>query len=151
VVGIVMPVVILAGGLVAGVMMWTQLGGWPLMSSLPPGDYVYTHAFFSTRFDPFMPACMMLAMVGDLVLVGMLGGVLPAAICAVAALLSATCIVISLWKNVPVNRWMRTLDPACPPAELATVRRRWGEWNRVRAILAVVSFGLNCTVLADLL
>ena len=107
-VGIVMPVVILASGLAAGVMMWTQLGGWPLMSSLPPGEYVYTHAFFSTRFDPFMPACMLLATAGDVVLAAAERTALTAAACALAGLLSIVCIGISLTKNVPVNRWMRT-------------------------------------------
>jgi uncharacterized membrane protein len=151
--GPLLSLVVLAGGFAAGVMMWTQLGGWPLLSSLPPDRYVFTHAFFAGRYDPFMPACMLVASVGDLVLAVLVREAAGRALFAVAGLLSVVCIGISLFKNVPVNRWIRTLDPDNLPADFATLdpRPSWGRWNRIRALLAVVSFAINCVALPTLL
>jgi uncharacterized membrane protein len=151
VLAVLLPVVVLASGLAAGVMMWTQLGGWPLMSSLSPERYVYTHAFFSTRFDPFMPACMLITAIGAVVLAAWVSAAVTKALFLLVAVLTVGSIAISIVKNVPVNRWIRTLDPENLPADFPAIRRRWGDWNRVRAALAVASFGATCVALATLL
>ena len=72
--GLVFPVVLLCNGFAAGVLAWGQLGGWPLMRSLPDPEYVELHRFFSTRYDPFMPICMIVTIVGDLILAPLLPG-----------------------------------------------------------------------------
>ncbi|GIF07075.1 hypothetical protein Asi03nite_46130 [Actinoplanes siamensis] len=147
------PVVLLAAGLAAGVMMWTQLGGWPLLSTLPPDRYVYTHAFFAGRYDPFMPACMLVAGAGDVALAVLVEPPPARWLFALAGLLGALCIAISISRNVPVNRWIRTLDPDNLPADFAAVdpRRSWGGWNRLRAVLSIAAFALNCLALTALL
>lgn len=148
---VLVPVVVLTAGLAGGVMMWTQLGGWPLMSSMTPENYVYTHRFLSTRYDPFMPACMLITAAGAATLAVVVHAPLTRTLFALVSVLSVTTIGISLRKNVPVNRWMHTLDPARPPDDLPLVRRRWGSWNRVRAVLSVTAFALTCAALATLL
>jgi uncharacterized membrane protein len=62
-------------------------------------------------------------------------------------------IVISLTKNVPVNRWVRTLDPDHLPADFAQrdPRRPWAAWNRARTVLTVLALCANCLALALLL
>ena len=150
---ILLPPVVLAGGMAAGVMMWTQLGGWPLLASLPPNQYVATHAFFTTRYDPFMPICMVVAALGDVVLAVVADQAVAQSLAGIAAVLSVCSVVISLSKNVPVNKWLRTLDADRLPADFDTVdpRKFWGRWNRVRAVLAVTAFAANCLALGALL
>ncbi|OXM55198.1 DUF1772 domain-containing protein [Amycolatopsis alba] len=150
--GLLLPLVLLANGLAAGVLVGTQLGGWPLLRGLPPDRYVQAHAFFATRYDPFMPVCFVVTFAGDLALVFADDGPRRVAF-GVAALLTVTAMVISLVKNVPVNKWLRTLDPDNLPADFARLdpRKHWGAWNRVRGTLSVLAFALNCAALGFLL
>jgi uncharacterized membrane protein len=57
---------------------------------------------------------------------------------------------VSIVKNVPVNKWMRTLDPDRLPTDFddRDPRRYWGFWNRVRSFLAVTALVANCAALA---
>ncbi|GAB2721616.1 anthrone oxygenase family protein [Kitasatospora kifunensis] len=147
------PLVVLLNGLAAGVLLGTQLGGWPLLAALPPDRYVHAHAFFATRYDPAMPICLLGTLVGDLLLG--LGGQQAAArlLCLVAALLAAATIAISITKNVPINKWIGTIDPENLPENFAELdpRGRWGPWNRRRSVLAVLALVANCAALSVLL
>ncbi|GAA2150519.1 DUF1772 domain-containing protein [Kitasatospora kazusensis] len=147
------PLVVLLNGLAAGVLLGTQLGGWPLLASLPPDRYVHAHAFFATRYDPAMPICLLGTLAGDLVL-GLGGSQTPARVlCLAAALLAAATVAISITKNVPVNRWIRTIDPDNLPENFADLdpRGSWGPWNRRRSLLAVLALAANCAALSALL
>ena len=140
------PLVLLANGLSAGVLVGTQLGGWPLLVALPPDRYVYAHAFFSTRYDPFMPICLIVTVLGDAAL-AVFGAASPVRVSqALAALLALAVAVVSVTINVPVNRWIRTVDPDRLPADFAELDPRpgWGRWNRVRSLLAVLALVANC-------
>ncbi|HEX4221146.1 MAG TPA: DUF1772 domain-containing protein [Pseudonocardiaceae bacterium] len=151
---LVIPIVLVANGLAAGVLIGTQLGTWQLMVSQPPAQYVRTHAFYATRFDPFMPICLILTVVGDAALsVVDHGGAGERALHLLAGLLALVTVTISIVKNVPVNKWMRTLDPEDLPADFAArdPRRFWGFWNRVRGFLAVTALLANCVALAIVL
>lgn len=143
---VLIPVVLLASGLAAGVLMGTQLGGWPLLESLPPNRYVQAHAFLSTRYDPFMPICFVVTAVGDGVLAGLADDVRTAALFGTATVLALGTVVVSLAKNVPVNKWIRTLDPEDLPEDFAErdPRRHWGSWNWARTALAALAALVNC-------
>lgn len=150
---VVVPLVLLANGLAAGVLLGTQLGGFPLLAALPADRYVQAHAFFSTRYDPVMPICFGVTIVGCLV-----GAVIAEhtgvrVLLAAAALAALATVTISFAKNVPVNKWVRTLDPDNLPADFARVdpRRHWGFWNSVRTALATLALVANCGALALLL
>jgi len=150
---IVTPLVLLANGLAAGVLMGTQLGGWPLLAALPPDRYVHAHAFFATRYDPFMPACLIVTLLGDALLAVVTPDPAVRSLYALAALLALSTVSISLAKNVPINKWVQTLDPDRLPADFDRQDPRpvWGRWNRTRSWLAVFALLLNCTALALLL
>nr|CAM34341.1 hypothetical protein [Streptomyces tendae] len=147
---VVVPLVLLANGLAAGVLVGTQLGGWPLLAALPPDRYVHAHAFFAGRYDPFMPVCFIGTLLGDVLLAGGQAPCAARVLFAVGALLTATAMVVSVTKNVPVNRWIRTLDPEALPADFAgrDPRAKWGAWNRTRCVLAVFALLLNAAGLA---
>jgi uncharacterized membrane protein len=141
---VVLAVVLAANGLAAGVLAGTVLGGVPLLMSLPPDRYVQAHAFNADKYDPFMPACLLITVIGDAVVAAFdrsAGAVLPA----VAGLLALGTVSISVTKNVPVNRWIRTLDPDALPADWDRIdpRQRWGWWNRLRTTTAVAAFLVN--------
>ncbi|GAA2637526.1 hypothetical protein GCM10010399_83410 [Dactylosporangium fulvum] len=147
------PLVLLASGLAGGVLVGAQLGGYPLLASLPPAQYVHAHAFFATRYDPFMPICLLGTVAGDLALAVTVGESGPRAGFAVGALLAACTVAVSVTKNVPINRWVRGLQEraeqlAASPAELFERRQRWGRWNSVRCCLAVLALAANCFALA---
>ncbi|MFE9470352.1 DUF1772 domain-containing protein [Streptomyces griseofuscus] len=150
---VVAPLVVLLNGLGAGVLLGTQLGGWPLLAALPPDRYVHAHAFFATRYDPAMPICLLGTVVGDLALAA--GGQEAAArlLYLTAGVLAAATVTISLAKNVPINRWIQGVDPGRLPENFAEVDPRpvWGPWNRRRSVLAILAFAANCAALSALL
>lgn len=147
---IVLPLVLVVNGLAAGVLVGSHLGGYALLSALPANRYVHAHAFFSTRYDPFMPVCLLATVVGDLVLAVAAPSALLAALFGVGGLLAAATVTISLTKNVPINKWVRTLDPERLPTDFAKLDRRseWGRWNLIRGCAAVAALIANCAAVA---
>ncbi|MFE3140630.1 anthrone oxygenase family protein [Streptomyces scopuliridis] len=147
------PLVVLLNGLAAGVLFGTQLGGWPLLAALPPDRYVHAHAFFATRYDPAMPVCLLGTLLGDAALAFLAPGAVPATLFAAASVLALLTVAISVTKNVPVNKWVRTLDPDNLPADFDAhdPRPAWGPWNRRRSLLTTLAMVANCAALAALL
>jgi uncharacterized membrane protein len=145
------PLVLLVNGLAAGVLLGTLLGGWPLLAALPDDRYVHAHAFFATRYDPAMPACLLGTLAGDIALAADTRSGTARGLFLAAALLAVSTIAISLSKNVPTNKWIQTLDPQHPPAELLDRKRQWGLWNRRRSLLTLLALLVNCSALAVLL
>nr|AHX24705.1 monooxygenase [uncultured bacterium] len=150
---VLVPVVLLCNGLAAGVLAGTLLGGWPLLDTLSAREYVHAHAFFSTRYDPFMPACLFGTVLGDGLLAGFGDQAASRALFALAGACALVTVLISLTKNVPINRWVRELDPEDLPEDFGArdPRRYWGKWNRTRAGLAVAALLANCVALWPLL
>lgn len=150
---LLVPLVLVMNGLAGGVLVGTQLGGWPLLESLPPDRYVQAHAFFSTRFDPFMPGCLVGTVVGDVLLGFTAPSLVVGALFLVAGAVAIGSVAISIARNVPANRWIRTLDPAALPADFAErdPRRSWGSWNRARTGLVVLALLVNCAAVGLLL
>jgi uncharacterized membrane protein len=144
------PLVLLAAGLSAGVLMGTVLGGAPLLMALPTERYVHAHGFFATRYDPFMPICLIFTFVGDIVL-GFVAGGGAGAVFVVSGLFAGSVATISLLKNAPVNRWMATLDPERLPADFKDPRREWVAWNKIRTGLAVLALLGNVVAIGLLL
>lgn len=147
------PIVLLASGLAAGVLLSTQLSGWPLLRSLPADQYVRAHAFFSTRYDPLMPICLLATVAGDGALAVLSDSTAGRIWFGLAGALAAATAVISVTKNVPVNRMVRTFDPDRLPSDFARrdPRPGWGAWNRRRSGLGMLAFAVNCVALGTLL
>ncbi len=138
--------VLLANGLGAGVMFSTVVGITPLTLTLPYPDYVRTIRFLWRRYDPFMPIANVAGLGADVALT--LTADHPARLVfGLPAALLAMVIVISLFKNVPINKYVVSLDEERQPADWADrdPRRRWRLWNTVRTTLAVGAFLGNLT------
>jgi uncharacterized membrane protein len=147
---LLLPVVLLANGLAAGVLLGTLLGGFPYLAVLAPDRYVHAHAFFSTRYDPFMPVCLLVTVFGSAGLAAPAGHPGARLLHLAAAVLAAGTVAISLTRNVPTNRLVRRLDPERLPAgfDPVGVRRSWGRWNTRRSWLAVAALTANGAALA---
>ncbi|MBB0244053.1 DUF1772 domain-containing protein [Streptomyces alkaliphilus] len=139
-----MAVALLSGGLAAGGLAISMLAA-PLFTTLPTGMYIPVHQGLVTRFDPFMPVNLLVCLVCDvaLVITAPTAGVRGAA--ALAAVLLVCAGTVSLTRNVPINRWLATLDPRALPADWERLdpRERWIRWNRVRGGLAVAALVAN--------
>lgn len=152
VVGILLPLALLANGLAAGGLAISVLAS-PLFRSLPTAMYVPVHQGLVTRFDPFMPITLVGALLSDVALAVAEPRAVVRLTSALAAALLATAISVSLKKNVPVNRWLATLDAERLPADWDRLdpRDRWIRWNRVRGSLAAGAFLANVSTAAFLL
>lgn len=145
---ILLPIALLAGGMAAGGLMIATLGGAPMLVSLPVEMYVPVHKLLVTRFDPFMPLCLLTALLCDAVM-AVIAPTGTVRILAIAgAVLYASVMTVSLTKNVPINKWVATLDPANLPANWASVdpRWRWKKWNSVRTVFAVAALVVNVSI-----
>jgi uncharacterized membrane protein len=134
-------------GVAAGIMLSTVVGIVPMMLTQPYRGYVQTVQFLWPRYDPMMPILNASALVLAAVSAVAAGGAPARPAFAVAALLLATVMTISITKNVPVNRYVSGLDPDQQPADWARVDPRpdWQRWNLVRTVLAVGAFAANVT------
>ncbi|RCG25315.1 DUF1772 domain-containing protein [Streptomyces reniochalinae] len=147
-----MPLALLAGGLAAGGLAISVLAA-PLFTTLPTAMYVPVHKGLVTRFDPFMPVSLLSCLLCDVALVVAADGTALRLLAGAAALLLACAMTVSLTKNVPINRWLETLDPqALPPDfEQTDPRERWIRWNRVRGAFAVAALVANVSAAALLI
>ncbi|MEU6079085.1 DUF1772 domain-containing protein [Streptomyces sp. NPDC047108] len=149
---VLMPLALLAGGLAAGGLAISVLAA-PLFTTLPTGMYVPVHKGLVTRFDPFMPISLLSCLLCDVALTIAADGPAVRLLAALAALLLACAMTVSLTKNVPINRWLATLDPQALPADFERLdpRERWIRWNRVRGALAVAALVANVSAAALLI
>jgi uncharacterized membrane protein len=51
-------------------------------------------------------------------------------------------VAVTMAVHIPMNEYLATWSPTSPPDDWETVRTRWGVWNHVRTVAAVVSFVL---------
>lgn len=151
--GLLIVAVLLGNGLAAGVMFSTVIGIVPMTLALPYDRYVETIQFLWPRYDPFMPITHALTIVVDLVLVVTVDDPAGRASFGVAGVLLVTVMTISVLKNVPINRYVMSLDPAAPPAdwERRDPRARWRSWNLLRTGLAIAGLTANAAGAAALL
>ncbi|GAA4982461.1 putative membrane protein [Nonomuraea thailandensis] len=151
--GFALPLALLANGLAAGVLMATVLGVVPFYKTLATPDYVRAHAFAVGRYDPFQPACLLVTFVADVLVAVTEPRLAGRVLCAAAALTAGSVVVVSLTRNVPMNRWVKAQDPDALPAgwDMETFRRTWAWWNRTRTWLAVLALVLNSSAAVALL
>ncbi|MBO2445562.1 DUF1772 domain-containing protein [Actinomadura barringtoniae] len=144
---------LLGTGLSAGGLSIASLGGAPLLLALPVDRYVPVHKFLVTRFDPFMPICLLTGLVTDLLLTFFGDAGDARGLFAGAAAACFAVMVVSLTKNVPINKWVEKLNPDELPADWDSVdpRERWRNWNVVRTGFAVLALVLNVIAVAILI
>jgi hypothetical protein len=131
-------------GVASGIMLATVIGVVPLFVASEYGQYVRMVQFMWPRYDPTMPILNGVSLVLDVVM----AFAQPASarpFYLLAALLLAVVMVVSIVRQVPVNKYVSRLDPANQPADWTTVdpRLRWQRWNLIRTLAALCAFGVN--------
>lgn len=151
-IAVLVPLAMLAGGLAAGGLMISALGGAPMLLALPADVYLPVHKLLVGRFDPFMPACIITALLADVALAVIAPTGATHALAAAGAALYLSVLSVSLTKNVPINHWIASLDPAQLPEDWPSIdpRARWRNWNLVRTTLAVAALAVNASVVGCL-
>lgn len=142
---VLLPLLLLANGMAAGGLMIAFLGGAPLQFVLPIPDYVVVQKFLTTRFDPFMPINLIITILVDITLAVTTPAMPFRLLSAVAGVLVACAITVSLTKNFPINKFVRKLDPQQLPENWDEVdpRIKWRNWNAVRTTLTVTALLIN--------
>ncbi|MCP2341082.1 DUF1772 domain-containing protein [Actinomadura rupiterrae] len=145
--------VLLGNGLTAGIMLSTVIGITPLTNAQSYDRYVETIQFLWPRYDPFMPITHLLTIAADAGLVFAAPDAGSRALFGAAGAVLLVVMAISLVKNVPINRYVMSLDPAARPAgwEQADPRVRWRNWNMLRTSLALAGLAVNAAAVAALI
>jgi hypothetical protein len=146
-------VVLVASGLVAGVLLWTAVCGVPLLVMMPPERYVKVHQFWGNRFEPFQPVCVAVTVLFDLILAVIVSTTAARTLFGVGSAAALSIIVISATRNVPIKRWVMSLQADALPEDWAQrdPRRHWQVWNLTRTVLAVLVLVCNAVAVAALL
>ncbi|PZG35031.1 DUF1772 domain-containing protein [Spongiactinospora gelatinilytica] len=140
-ISLLVPLALAGGGLAAGVMLSTVIGIEPYTKAMPYGGYVRAIHFLWPRYDPFMPIVHVLTMLANAALAFMVTPVAARVLYAAAAVILAVVMGISIVKNVPINKYVTSLDPGDQPADWAArdPRPQWRTWNLIRTSLAVAA------------
>lgn len=149
---VLVPLGVLCNGIAAGVMLSTVIGIVPLTFALPYDSYVRTIQFLWPRYDPLMPIMNVTTFGLDAVL-AIWGGQRARALFGIAAVLLLAVMVISVVKNVPINKYVAALDPQQAPRGWAALdpRPRWRAWNLARTGLALLALAANVAAAGMLL
>jgi uncharacterized membrane protein len=144
------PLAAVLNGVAAGIMLSTVVGIVPMMLTQPYGGYVRTVQFLWPRYDPMMPILNGTAFVLSVFSAVVTDSGAARAVLIGSSALLAVVLAISISKNVPVNRFVSSLDPERPPADWAQVdpRVRWSRWNEIRTSLNALAFTANVAATA---
>lgn len=139
--------VLLTGGIAAGVLFSVSLSVVPAFVALAPDGYVELHKLIGRRYDRVMPPMVATAAAADVVLVISASSAVSRVMFAVAVLLGAGVIGVSQFGNVPINRQVKKLAPGPLPPGWQDPRSRWRALNLTRTWLAVLGLAVNAGAL----
>jgi hypothetical protein len=129
-------------GLVAGILLATQLGQVRVQKRLGARDFTLVKHSFEIALGRVMPVLVIAAGASIIPLLLLLAsrGAVPFIAALLAALLWAGVIVVTLILNAPVNALARHWDPETPPENWEELRDRWHLGQTIRTPLAVAAF-----------
>jgi Ca2+/Na+ antiporter len=128
-------------GIAAGALLGSLVGPVRLLLALPAEGYVRAKQFMIPRYDPAMPIIIVATTILDVLLTIFAPGTLTRLTFGIAALVLVLVVIISVTKNVPVNKWEQTLDPEALPKDFAErdPRPTWHRWHLIRTSLLTVA------------
>ena len=129
-------------GLVAGILLATQLGQVRVQKRLGARDFTLVKHGFEVALGRVMPVLVIAAGVSIVPLVVLLPARGPVQFIAalLALLLWAGVIIVTLVFNAPVNALAARWDPETPPENWRELRDRWHLGQAIRTPLAVIAF-----------
>ncbi|GAA4616667.1 DUF1772 domain-containing protein [Actinoallomurus liliacearum] len=152
-----LPLALFANGVAVGVMLGNAIGPAAMALHLPYARYVELIKFMWPRYDPFVPILNVLAFGLDIAMAvtagGRRDGTEASDLFIGAAVLLGVLMVISVTKNVPINKYVTGLDPASQPDDWPErdPRASWKRWNDIRVGLGITALVANLAGAAVLL
>ncbi|MFF5211990.1 hypothetical protein [Streptosporangium sp. NPDC000396] len=141
---------IVLSGLVAGMLLWSVIGGVPWMRQLQASEYVRLHQYWSPRFDPLAPIMIVGVLACDVALVFLAPTRDSRFLLSFLIVALLAIIVISATRNARLKRTVMTLDPDDLPQDWPErdPRPAFGRWNLTRTVIAVLVFLGNVEAMA---
>lgn len=148
---LLVAVAIVLSGLAAGGLMVGAVMGAPLTLALSKEQFPPLHRFMVGRMDRYMPGGIVLSALANLALAGLADEDAARTLFLTAGLLFLAVIAVSLTTIVPINTWVKGLDPARLPEDWERVdpRRRWRDWNLVRTALGLLAVLCHAAAVAS--
>lgn len=138
---------LLASGIVAGVLFSVALSVVPAFIGLSAERYVEVHKLIGRRYDRVMPPMVATFVVLDVVLAAAADRPVDRWPFVAAAVLGAGVAAVSQFGNVPINRRVKSVPPGPVPANWPDPRRTWRALNLIRTTLALLALAANACAL----
>ena len=140
--------VIMSAGILAGVFVAVAASVFPVLMRMPVASYIEIHRSLGRGYHPMMPLIVNGGILGALILAVIAPTAAARALFAVGALLLGGTVLVSQFRNVPINRVLAAADVAAPPPDWEALRRRWRGWHALRTAIALAALTDNAMALA---
>lgn len=129
-------------GLVAGILLATQLGQVRVQNTLGARDFTLVKHDFEVALGKVMPVLVIAAGISIVALAFLIysSGLVRFIVVVFALLLWAGAIVATLLYNAPVNELAVQWNPDAPPANWEQLRDQWHRGQTIRTPLALAAF-----------
>jgi len=135
-------------GLLAGMMLGILIAGYAARG-LPEESWTRRFQIENRLFTKTMPPSLMLPLLGLMALVPLTHDAVRSWF-AVAAVLTAIVLIITIALEVPINRRVASWSAGAAPANWTAVRDRWLWYHLARTVVGVLAFLCAAAALSEL-
>ena len=135
-------------GLLAGMMLGILIAGYAARG-LPEESWTLRFQIENRLFTKTMPPSLMLPLLGLMALVPLTHDAVRSWF-AVAAVLTAIVLIITIALEVPINRRVASWSAGAAPANWTAVRDRWLWYHLARTVVGVLAFLCAAAALSEL-
>ena len=135
-------------GLLAGMMLGILIAGYAARG-LPEESWTLRFQIENRLFTKTMPPSLMLPLLGLMALLPLTHDAVRSWF-AVAAVLTAIVLVITIALEVPINRKVASWTPGAAPANWTAVRDRWLWYHLARTVVGLLAFLCAAAALSEL-
>lgn len=129
-------------GIAAGTWVVAQRALVALRRELPPQGSIHLHTVTSREIDRYMPPCTAAATVSGLLILVL--GLTPDRASTLWTAAGCACLagasLLSILRNMPINRRIASWPAGTVPAEYPELERKWIQGNLGRTLLGLVGF-----------
>jgi len=135
-------------GLLAGMMLGILIAGYAARG-LPEESWTLRFQIENRLFTKTMPPSLMLPLLGLMALVPLTHDAVRSWF-AVAAVLTAIVLIITIALEVPINRRVASWSAGAAPANWTAVRDRWLWYHLARTVVGLLAFLCAAAALSEL-
>jgi hypothetical protein len=135
-------------GLLAGMMLGILIAGYAARG-LPEESWTLRFQIENRLFTKTMPPSLMLPLLGLMALLPLTHDAVRSWF-AVAAVLTAIVLIITIALEVPINRRVASWSAGAAPANWTAVRDRWLWYHLARTVVGLLAFLCAAAALSEL-